>query len=87
MGPVIFVAIVVVFIGFRIWLISQRSQRTDPDPEWVHRLRSPKVAFSVILVVTGIFALLISLDVIPRWVGAIAILVVVLTRFAVGARR
>jgi len=38
-------------------------------------------------VVTGIFALLITLDVIPRWLGAIAILVVVLTRLAVGARR
>ena len=41
----------------------------------------------VVLVVTGIFALLITLDVIPRWLGAIAILVVVLTRVAVGARR
>ena len=61
MGPVIFVAIAVAFIGFRIWLISQRSQRTDPDPTWIHRFRSPKVAFFVVLVVTGFLALVITL--------------------------
>jgi hypothetical protein len=41
----------------------------------------------VALVVTGIFALLITLDVIPRWLGAIVLLAVVLTRVPVGARR
>ena len=61
MGSVIFVAIAVAFIGFRIWLISQRSRRTDLDPAWLQRFRSPKVAFFVVLVVTGIVALLITL--------------------------
>ena len=58
----IFGAIIVAFVGFRIWLISRRSRRSaELPPAWMRRFRSPEVAEVVAVVAAGVFALVITL--------------------------
>ena len=76
MGAVAFIAIALLFIAFRIWLVSQNTRVEDPS--FVRDARHPRVVAAVTLLVTGVFALALAVEAIPRWLGAIGLVIVFL---------
>ena len=76
MGTVVVLALAVLFVAFRVWLVTQHTRVEDPS--FVRHARHPRVVTAVTLLVTGVFALALAVEAIPRWLGAIGIVAIVL---------